>query len=262
MNPRRYPTGPRYRTNRPSRSLSPAHGGRRPIVVGSIATTSVVLVGIVAAVVLWPSSEVSVEQRESRAAAFDATRPKDVLAVRPTATARAEPTPNPTATPKPLPTLDPALTAEEVDSTIRFAQMMLEFETKQRQINRDYRFYDIEILTRWVGDSLIGAEVLLERQRELLGEVRLVEPSIEQATVVLALYEDSAQEEVDAFANLVAALDPLNDAGISMVVGIRSGMITQMGAFDGLSRAGMFRIRAREQLELLLNRVGTSLESL
>ncbi len=211
---------------------------------------------------IWFPSGDNDDLQGSRVTPLDATRPGDVVVALPTPTTVPEPTPSPTATPKPIPVLDPSLTTEEIDITIRFAHEMLNLETKQRRINRDYRLYDIELLSRWVGESYTGAEELLARQQALLEELRSVEPTVEQAVVVLALYEDSVREEADAFEGLVAALHPLNEAGVSVVAGIRTGMLTYFGASEGLSRAAMVRRAAREELELLVNRAGVTLEEL
>lgn len=155
--------------------------------------------------------------------------------------------------------LEPSLTAEESVEAILFADRMLDLEVKQRQIVHDYRMYEIDLLTRWIGDSVAGAEALLERQRGLLGEVRSVDVGQAWAGSVRALYEESFEEGVWAFEGMVLALEPLNEAGVSVAFGIRSGMLIHSGASDGLSRSAMSRRSARAELESLLVRAGTTL---
>jgi hypothetical protein len=262
MNPRSYPTGPRYGAKRPAPPSEPKRARRVSVQVVGFSVVALAAFAAVFAVMLWPSSEDSAEQRDSRISALDATRPSDVAVVLPTPTPRAEPSPRPTETPQVISVRYLALTVEEIDSTIRFAYEMLDVETKQRRINRDYRMYDIDLLSHWVGESVAGAEHLLSRQKSLLDELQSFEPSVEQAAVVLAMYEDSVQEEKEAFEGLLAALRPLNEAGVSVVVGIRSGMLSHFGASDGLSRAAMIRRAAREELAVLVNRAGTTLGEL
>lgn len=155
--------------------------------------------------------------------------------------------------------IERSLTAEESAEAIRFAGQMLDLEVKQRQIVQDYRMYEIDLLTRWIGDAFAGAETLLERQRGLLGEVRSVDAGQAWAGSVRALYEESFEEGVWAFEGMVLALEPLNEAGVSVVFGIRSGMLIHSGASDGLSRSAMSRRSARVELESLLERAGTTL---
>lgn len=156
-----------------------------------------------------------------------------------------------------------SLTAEEAADAARFAGRMLDLEVKQRQIVRDYRMYEIDLLTRWIGDSFAGAQALLERQRDLLREVRSVDaPGADGAGGVRALYEESFEEGLWAFEDVVAALEPLNEAGVSVAFGIRSGMLSHSGASDGLSRSAMARLAARAELELLAVRAGTTLEDI
>ena len=156
-----------------------------------------------------------------------------------------------------------SLTAEEAADAARFAGRMLDLEVKQRQIVRDYRMYEIDLLTRWIGDSFAGAQALLERQRDLLREVRSVDASgAEGAGGVRALYEESFEEGLWAFEDVVAALEPLNEAGVSVAFGIRSGMLSHSGASDGLSRSAMARLAARAELESLAVRAGTTLEDI
>lgn len=262
MNPRSYPTRPRYRTKRSSPSSELKRAQRSSVVVGGLALASLIAVASVIGLVLWPLSGGDDNQGAPRVAALDATRPSDVILVLSTPTPRPEPTPLPTATPRPIPVSDPSLTAEEIDDTLRFAHEMLDFEAKQRQINRDYRLYNVDLLSRWVGESYSGAEVLLVRQLALLDDLGSVEQSVEQEAVVLAMYEDSVREEAEAFEGLVAALHPLNEAGVSIVAGIRTGMLTYFGASEGLSRAAMLRRSAREELELLVSRIGMRLDDL
>ena len=156
-----------------------------------------------------------------------------------------------------------SLTAGEAADAVRFAGRMLDLEVKQRQIVRDYRMYEIDLLTRWIGDSFAGAQALLERQRDLLREVRSVDAAgAEGAGGVRALYEESFEEGLWAFEDVVAALEPLNEAGVSVAFGIRSGMLSHSGASDGLSRSAMARLAARAELELLAVRAGTTLEDI
>ena len=116
------------------------------------------------------------------------------------------------------------------------------------------------MLTRWIGESVAGAEDLLERQRKLLAEYHKIRPpDIEGATEVLDLYVDSAEEGVETFDRLVVALEPLHVAGISVVGGIRTGMLPNIGVSEGLARSAMARIEARERLEAIVNRAGLTL---
>ena len=162
-----------------------------------------------------------------------------------------------------IPALERSLTAEETADAARFAGRMLDLEVKQRQIIRDYRMYEIDLLTRWIGDSFAGAQALLERQRNLLREVRSVDaPEAEGAGGVRALYEESFEEGLWAFEDVVAALEPLNEAGVSVAFGIRSGMLSHSGASDGLSRSAMSRLAARAELESLAASAGTTLEDI
>ena len=168
-----------------------------------------------------------------------------------------QPSPIPTPTPRPVPTADPSLTIDEIASIMKFANNLMFLEMRQRNIVRDYRIYNIEFLTRWIGESYSGAEALLESQRRLLNDVRKVEaPDIEGAAVSLSLYVDSMEEGVEAFERLLAALGPLNEAGVSVVGGIRMGMLPNIGINEGLSRSAMTRRDARERLEALVNRAG------
>lgn len=162
-----------------------------------------------------------------------------------------------------IPALQRSLTAEEAADAARFAGRMLDLEVKQRQIIRDYRMYEIDLLTRWIGDSFAGAQALLERQRNLLREVRSVDaPEAEGAGGVRAMYEESFEEGLWAFEDVVAALEPLNEAGVSVAFGIRSGMLSHSGVSNGLSRSAMARLAARAELESLAARAGTTLEDI
>lgn len=222
--------------------------------MGSVA--GLVVVGAAFALALRPSAE----RQEAREAATNATRPRDLAPAQPAWTAPSTPSPVPTATPRPLPDIDPSLTLAEMADMIRFASWLLSVETRQRGIVRDYRIYDVELLTRWIGESFTGAETLLDRQRGLLEEVRAIEgPEIEGADGVLSLYEDSLEEGVGAFERLVDALHPLHEAGVSVVVGIRTGMLPNMRIQAGLSRSAMARRDARERLESFVNRAGLTL---
>lgn len=162
-----------------------------------------------------------------------------------------------------VPALERSLTAEEAAEAARFAGRMLDLEVKQRQIVHDYRMYEIDLLTRWIGDSFAGAKALLGRQRDLLREVRAVDaPAASGAGGVRALYVESFEEGLWAFEDVVAALEPLNEAGVSVAFGIRSGMLSHSGASDGLSRSAMARLAARAELESLAARAGTTLEDI
>ena len=141
-----------------------------------------------------------------------------------------------------------------------FANSIMFLERRQRNLIRDYRIYDIDLLTRWIGESIAGAEDLLEKQRRILNDFRTIAgPDIEGADMVLSLYEDSIVEGVETFERLVDALQPLDMAGISVVVGIRTGMLPNIGVSDGLSRSAMARIAARKRLEWMVNRAGLTL---
>lgn len=162
-----------------------------------------------------------------------------------------------------VPALERSLTAEEAAEAARFAGRMLDLEVKQRQIVHDYRMYEIDLLTRWIGDSFAGAKALMGRQRDLLREVRSVDvPAAAGAGGVRALYVESFEEGLWAFEDVVAALEPLNEAGVSVAFGIRSGMLSHSGASDGLSRSAMARLAARAELESLAARAGTTLEDI
>ena len=152
------------------------------------------------------------------------------------------------------------MTTAEIASIIMFANSIMFIERRQRIIIRDYRYYNIDLLTRWIGESVAGAEDLLDRQRKLLAEYREIRPpDIEDATEVLGLYSDSAEEGVETFERLVKALEPLHVAGISVVGGIRTGMLPNIGVSEGLARSAMTRIEARERLEAIVNRAGLTL---
>ena len=152
------------------------------------------------------------------------------------------------------------MTTAEIASIIMFANSIMFLERRQRNLIRDYRYFDIDLLTRWIGESVAGAEDLLERQRRLLVEYREIRPpDIEGATTVLELYVDSTEEGVETFERLVDALWPLNVVGISVVGGIRTGMLPNIGVSDGLARSSMIRIEARERLEFIVNQAGLTL---
>ena len=130
-------------------------------------------------------------------------------------------------------------------------------EMRQRNLIRDYRIYNIDFLTRWIGENYAGAEVLLERQRRILNDIREIEaPDIEGAAEALSLYQKSMEEGEEAFERLLIALGPLNRAGISVVAGIRTGMLPNIGTNERLSRSAMTRLDARGRLEVLVNRTG------
>ena len=160
----------------------------------------------------------------------------------------------------PIPTADPSITTAEIANIIYFANSIMFIERRQRLIIRDYRNYDIELLTRWIGESVAGAEDLLDRQRRLLAEYHGIRPpDIDGAEAVLALYVDSAEVGVETFERLVKALEPLHQAGASVVFGIRSGMLPNIGVSEGLARSAMTRQKARERLEVIVNRAGLTL---
>ena len=226
---------------------------RRPRLVIAGAVGVLVVAGAVLAVLLWPTSGDTTDQvQPDNSTAMDAARPRDFV---PTAT--PIPTPIPTATPKPVPTADPSLTTEEVASIIAFANSIMFLEMRQRSLIREYRIYNIDFLTRWIGENYAGAEALLERQRRILNDVREIEaPDIEGAAGALSLYEESMEEGEEAFQRLLIALGPLNEAGISVVAGIRTGMLPNIGTNALLSRSAMTRLDARARLETLVNRTG------
>lgn len=260
MNPRAYPRGPRYRVStRPRPEEAPRR--RRPwYAIAGVAGLAVIVVAVV--VVVLPIFRTAAEPQKADGTAMGATRPRDFA---PTPLAPA-PTPYPTpaaaatATPRPIPTADPSITTAEIASIIYFANSIMFIERRQRLIIRDYRYYNIDLLTRWIGESVAGAEELLDRQRKLLVEYREISPpDIEGATTVLGLYVDSAEEGVETFERLVKALEPLHVAGISVVGGIRTGMLPNIGVSEGLARSAMTRIEARERLESIVNRAGLTL---
>ncbi len=130
-------------------------------------------------------------------------------------------------------------------------------EMRQRNLIREYRIYNIDFLTRWIGENYAGAEALLERQRRILNDIREIEaPDIEGAAEALSLYQKSMEEGEEAFQRLLIALGPLNEAGISVVAGIRTGMLPNIGTNALLSRSAMTRLDARGRLEVLVNRTG------
>ncbi len=259
MNPRAYPRGPRYRVSARPRPVD-APRRRKPwfaIAGGAVALVAVVTV---LGVLLLPTFRPSSEGQESSGTAMDATRPRDFAPTPLVLTPATHPSPLPTATPRPIPTADPSMTTAEIASIIMFANSIMFLERRQRNLIRDYRYYDIDLLTRWIGESVAGAEDLLERQRKLLDEYRKIRPpDIEGATTVLALYVDSTEEGVETFERLLEALGPLNEAGISVVVGIRTGMLPNIGVSDGLARSAMIRREARERLEVIVNLAGLTL---
>lgn len=252
MNPRAYPRGPRYRVGQRAKPVE-TRRGRRPRLVIAGAAGTLVLVGAVLAVVILTTSGDSTEMDEpDNSTAMNAARPRDFV---PTAT--PFPTPIPTATPKPVPTADPSLTTEEVASIIAFANSIMFLEMRQRNLIREYRIYNIDFLTRWIGENYTGAEALLERQRRILNDIREIEaPDIEGAAEALSLYQKSMEEGEEAFQRLLIALGPLNEAGISVVAGIRTGMLPNIGTNALLSRSAMTRLDARGRLEVLVNRTG------
>ena len=259
MNPRAYPRGPRYRVSARPRPVE-SRRSRRPRFVIAGATVGLVVVGVALAVLFLPIFKPSTEGQESSGTAMDATRPRDLAPTTLVLTPAPYPSPLPTATPRPIPTADPSLTTAEVASIIRFANSLMFLEMRQRNLIRDYRIYDIDLLTRWIGESIAGAEDLLEKQRRILNDFRTIEgPDLEGADMVLSLYEDSIVEGVETFERLVDALQPLDMAGISVVGGIRTGMLPNIGVSDGLSRSAMARIAARKRLEWMVNRAGLTL---
>ena len=259
MNPRAYPRGPRYRVSVRARPVE-APRSRRPRYVIAGAAAGLVVLGVVLVVVLLPTFRPSSEGQESTGQAMDATRPRDFAPTPLAMTPAPYSSPIPTATPRPIPTADPSMTTAELASIIMFANSIMFLERRQRILIRDYRFYDIDLLTRWIGESVAGAEDLLERQRRLLDEYRKISPpDIEGATTVLELYVDSTEEGVATFERLVEALEPLHVAGTSVVVGIRSGMLPNIGVSGGLARSAMARIAARKRLEWMVNRAGLTL---
>ena len=259
MNPRAYPRGPRYRVSARPRPVEPKRNRRSRYVIAGV-VVGLVTVGAVIAVWLLPTFRPSSEGQESSGTAMGATRPRDLAPTPLVLTPAPYPSPLPTATPRPIPTADPSMTTTEIASIIMFANNIMFLERRQRNLIRDYRYYDIDLLTRWIGESVTGAEDLLERQRKLLDEYRKIRsPDIEGATTVLALYVDSTEEGVETFERLLEALGPLNEAGISVVVGIRTGMLPNIGVSDGLARSAMIRREAREVLEVVVNRAGLTL---
>ena len=256
MNPRSYPRGPRYRVGaRPRPEEEPRR--RRPwYVIAGVVGLAVIAIAV--AVVVLPIFRPAAESEESGEPSMAATRPRDF------APTPIVPTPTPypaaTATPMPIPTVDPSITTAEIASIIYFANSIMFIERRQRLIIRDYRYYNIDLLTRWIGESVAGAEDLLEQQRKLLAEYHEIRPpDIDGAEAVLALYVDSAEVGVETFERLVKALEPLHQAGASVVFGIRSGMLPNIGVNDGLARSAMTRQQAREGLEVIVNRAGLTL---
>ena len=224
-------------------------------VVGGLA-----VVGIVLVVVLLPGLGSTTGPQGSGEPGMAATRPRDFAPTPIVLTPTPYPTLSsvlPTATPRPIPTADPSLTTAEIASIISFANSLMFLEMRQRIIIRDYRTYNIDFLTRWIGETYAGAEQLLEKQNRLLADVRKIEaPQIEGAAVSLSLYEQSMEEGLEAFERLVTALGPLNEAGVSVVGGIRLGMLPNIGINEGLSRSAMTRRDARARLEVMVNRAG------
>ena len=259
MNPRSYPRGPRYRVSaRPRPVEEPRRRSPRYVIAG--VAVGLLVIGVVLAVVLLPTFRPSTEGQESSGTAMGATRPRDFAPTPLALTPAPYSTPIPTATARPIPTADPSMTTAEIASIISFANSIMFLERRQRILIREYRYYDIDLLTRWIGESVAGAEDLLERQRKLLDEYRRIQPpDIEGAATVLELYVDSTEEGVQTFDRLVKALGPLNEAGTSVVVGIRTGMLPNIGVNDGLARSAMIRRDARERLEVIVNRAGLTL---
>ena len=256
MNPRAYPRGPRYRVNAPTRPVRRKRSRRSWYAIAGAAAGLVALAAALA-VVLLPTFDSSTQPEDAAGSGMAATRPRDFAPTPLVLSPTPQPSPIPTPTPRPVPTADPSLTIDEIASIIKFANSLMFLEMRQRNIVRDYRIYNIEFLTRWIGESYSGAEALLESQRRLLADVHKVEaPDIEGAAVSLSLYVDSMEEGVEAFERLLAALGPLNEAGVSVVGGIRMGMLPNIGINEGLSRSAMTRRDARERLEALVNRAG------
>ena len=260
MNPRSYPRGPRYRVSaRPRPEEAPRRRKPRYVIAG-VAGLAVVAVAV--AVVLLPTFRPVAGPEETDEPGWAATRPRDFAPtpIVPTPTPYPTPAAPAPATPRPIPTADPSITTAEIASIIYFANSIMFIERRQRLIIRDYRYYNIDLLTRWIGESVAGAEDLLDRQRKLLVEYREISPpDIEGASTVLGLYVDSAEEGVETFERLVVALEPLHVAGISVVGGIRTGMLPNIGVSEGLARSAMARIEARERLEVIVNRAGLTL---
>ena len=212
---------------------------------------------VMLAVFLLPTFRPAAEREESDETGMAATRPRDFAPTPVVLTPASSLTVLPTATPRPVPTADPSLTSAEIASIISFANSLMFLEMRQRNLIRDYRIYNIDFLTRWIGENYAGAEALLEQQRRILVDVREIEaPDIEGAAEALSLYEESMEEGEEAFRRLLIALGPLNEAGISVVAGIRTGMLPNIGTNDGLSRSAMTRLNARGRLEVLVNRTG------
>ena len=252
MNPRAYPRGPKYRVGQRPKPVETRRGRRPRLVIAGVAGTFVAAAAVLAALLLTTSGESTEMEEPDNSTAMSAARPRDFV---PTAT--PFPTPIPTATPKPVPTADPSLTTEEVASIIAFANSIMFLEMRQRNLIREYRIYNIDFLTRWIGENYAGAEALLERQRRILNDIREIEaPDIEGAAESLSLYEKSMVEGEEAFQRLLTALVPLNKAGISVVAGIRTGMLPNIGTNERLSRSAMTRLDARGRLEVLVNRTG------
>ncbi len=259
MNPRAYPRGPRYRVSgRVGREEGPRKRRVWPFIVGGL--TGLAAVVVVGAVALPPMFRPASVDQKGGGDVMEATRPRDLAPTPMFPTPSPYSTPTPTATPRVIPTADPSLTSEELASIISFANSIMFIERRQRIIIRDYRYYDIDLLTRWIGESVRGAEDLLDRQRRLLVEYREIRaPDIEGASVALGLYVESAEEGVETFERLVVALEPLHVAGVSVVGGIRTGMLPNIGVSQGLSRSAMIRQEARERLESIVNRAGLTL---
>ena len=225
------------------------------MIAGVAVGLAVIVVAV--AVALLPAFRPAAEREETDEAGLAATRPRDFAPTPVVLTPASSPIPLPTATPMPIPTADPSLTFTDIGSIIRFANSLMFLEMRQRNIIRDYRIYNVDFLTRWIGENYSGAEELLEKQHKLLADVRRIRaPDIEGAAVSLSMYEESMKEGVEAFEGLLTALEPLNEAGISVVAGIRTGMLPNIGINDGLSRSAMTRRDARERLEKLVNRAG------
>ena len=235
---------------------------RRPWYAIAGVAVGLAVIAVALAVVVLPILSPATEPQEADGTAMDATRPRDFAPTPlvPTPTPYPTPAAPATATPRPFPTADPSITTAEIASIIYFANSIMFIERRQRLIIRDYRYYNIDLLTRWIGESVAGAEDLLDRQRKLLAEYREISPpDIEGASTVLGLYVDSAEEGVETFERLVVALEPLHVAGISVVGGIRTGMLPNIGVSEGLARSAMTRIEARERLEAIVNRAGLTL---
>ena len=157
MNPRAYPRGPRYRVSARPRPVD-APRRRKPWFAIAGGAVALVAVGIVLGVLLLPTFRPSTEGQESSGTAMDATRPRDLAPTPLALTPAPYPSPLPTATPRPIPTADPSMTTAEIASIIMFANSIMFLERRQRNLIRDYRYFDIDLLTRWIGESVAGAE--------------------------------------------------------------------------------------------------------